>query len=164
MNDKSLIVAQSLINYGITKYDKFLFFSLNTLEYAIAQIALSYLGITFCPSTPLNKVFELTTIIEDFGATMIFTSVDNAKVVKEYFSNRMDLYNERVQKNLYSAIQRYIGDCDEQKKIDNFYNLMTRIIATPIANIFIGEVILRDFFYLFIYFFYFFFFKKFLNF
>ena len=78
---------------------------------------------------------------------VMFASIDgfgdpkhNAKVVKEYISNKLVLYTERMQKSLYSATQKYIGDSDEQIRISNFFNLMSKIISTPIANVFIGEV------------------------
>ncbi|GBC08858.1 hypothetical protein RclHR1_08430007 [Rhizophagus clarus] len=63
----------------------------------------------------------------------------NAKVVKEYISNKLSSYTERMQKSLYLATQKYIGDCDNGRTIYSFYHLMTKIISTPIANIFIGE-------------------------
>ena len=45
-----------------------------------------------------------------------------------------------MQKSLYLATQKYIGDCDEPKVIRNVYVMMTKIISNPIANILIGEV------------------------
>ncbi|CAB4392603.1 cytochrome P450 [Rhizophagus irregularis] len=63
----------------------------------------------------------------------------NAKVVREYISNKLGLYTERMQKSLYSATKKYIGDCDDDRTIYNFSYLMAKIISTPIANIFIGE-------------------------
>ncbi|RIA90939.1 cytochrome P450 [Glomus cerebriforme] len=90
----------------------------------------------------------------DFGAVFrkripgdaMFTNIDgfgdpkyNAKVVKEYISKNLGLYTERMQTCLNSATQKYIGDFDGQKNISNLYNMMTSIISTPIANVFIGE-------------------------
>ncbi|GBC31052.1 cytochrome P450 [Rhizophagus irregularis] len=62
-----------------------------------------------------------------------------SKVLKEYILNKMKFYNERMQNSLYSATQKQIGECDEPKVIYNIYKLMTKIISTPIANIFVGE-------------------------
>lgn len=70
----------------------------------------------------------------------------NAKVVKEYISNKLGLYTECMQKSLYSATQRYIG-CDDDRTIYNFSYVMPKIISTPIANIFIGEVSNIEFFF-----------------
>jgi hypothetical protein len=44
-----------------------------------------------------------------------------------------------MQKSLYSATNERIGDRDKQT-IYNLYYVMTKIIATPTANIIIGEV------------------------
>jgi hypothetical protein len=63
-----------------------------------------------------------------------------SKVLKDFILNKLKFYNERMQTSLYSAIQKHIDDCDEPKVIYNIYNMMTKIISTPIANIFIGEV------------------------
>ncbi|PKY43558.1 cytochrome P450 [Rhizophagus irregularis] len=62
-----------------------------------------------------------------------------SKVLKEYVLNKMKFYNERMQNSLYSATKKQIGECDEPKVIYNIYKLMTKIISTPIANIFVGE-------------------------
>jgi hypothetical protein len=64
----------------------------------------------------------------------------NAKVAKEYISNKLGLYTERMQQSLYSATLKYIGDCDDDRIVYNFFHVMAKIISTPIANIFIGEV------------------------
>ena len=64
----------------------------------------------------------------------------NAKVTKEYISNKLELYNERMQKCLHVANDKYIGDCSKPKVINHLFKTITRIISTPIANIFIGEV------------------------
>ena len=74
----------------------------------------------------------------------MFKNVDRSKIspvrdLKEYVLSKSGIYTERMQKSLYSATQKYIGDCDEQKII-YIKNIMTRIISTPIANIFVGEV------------------------
>jgi hypothetical protein len=65
---------------------------------------------------------------------------NSTKVLKEYVINKLRLYTERMQKSLNFATQKYIGDCDEPKVINNIYHVMTKIISNPIANIFIGEV------------------------
>jgi hypothetical protein len=64
------------------------------------------------------------------------------KLLKDYILCKLNFYSERMQKSLYSATQKHIdiGDHDEPKVINNMYQLMTKIISTPIANIFMGEV------------------------
>ncbi|CAB4377950.1 unnamed protein product [Rhizophagus irregularis] len=64
---------------------------------------------------------------------------NSTKVLKESIINKLKFYTGRMQKCLNLATQRYIGDCDEPKVIRNIYPLMTRIIANPIANMFVGE-------------------------
>ncbi|GBB95595.1 hypothetical protein RclHR1_25700003 [Rhizophagus clarus] len=66
--------------------------------------------------------------------------VYNVKIVKEFITNKLNLYNGRIQKAFYSATQRYIGDFDDKRTIRNLYNVMLKIVANPIANILIGEV------------------------
>ncbi|CAI2195925.1 18420_t:CDS:2, partial [Funneliformis geosporum] len=63
----------------------------------------------------------------------------NVMVVKDYISKRSELYNERMQKSLQLGIQRYIGECKEQKVQNHLFYLLTKVIAAPIANLFIGE-------------------------
>ncbi|GBB88899.1 hypothetical protein RclHR1_01550033 [Rhizophagus clarus] len=65
----------------------------------------------------------------------------NAKAVKEYISDKLGLYTKRMQKCLHSATQKYIGDGDDNGRatIYKIYNVMTKIISTPIADIFVGE-------------------------
>ena len=65
---------------------------------------------------------------------------NSAKVLKDSIMNKLRFYTERMQISLYSATQKYIGDCDEPKVIRNIYIMMTKIISHPIANIFVGEV------------------------
>ncbi|GBB96360.1 hypothetical protein RclHR1_27360001 [Rhizophagus clarus] len=65
--------------------------------------------------------------------------VYNVKIVKEFITNKLNLYNGRIQKAFYSATQRYIGDFDDKRTIRNLYNVMLKIVANPIANILIGE-------------------------
>jgi hypothetical protein len=62
------------------------------------------------------------------------------KEIKEFVFSKLGFYTERMQKSLNSATQKYLGDCEEPKTVYKIYNLMTKVIATPIANIFVGEV------------------------
>ncbi|GBB88266.1 hypothetical protein RclHR1_14800001 [Rhizophagus clarus] len=66
---------------------------------------------------------------------------NSTKVLKEYVINKLRTYTERMQKSLNLATRKYIGDCDEPKTIHNIYNIMTRIICIPIADIFVGQEI-----------------------
>jgi hypothetical protein len=74
------------------------------------------------------------------GDTIFLEEKHSARVVKENISNKLRLYTDRMQKCLHSATQKYIGDCDKRKVINNLYYLSTKIISTSIANIFVGEV------------------------
>ena len=49
------------------------------------------------------------------------TTKYNSKVTKEYISNKLELYNERMQKCLHSANDKYIGDCTKPKVINNLF-------------------------------------------
>ena len=69
-----------------------------------------------------------------------------SKEIKEYILNKLGIYTERMQTSLYSATQKHIGDCDEPKTIYSIHNVMTKVISTPIANIFVGEVSVKIFF------------------
>ena len=71
---------------------------------------------------------------------------DPLRIMKDHFLSKIGFYNERMQKSLYSATKKYIGDCDEPKTIYKTYHVMTKIISTPIANIFVGEVSIARYF------------------
>ncbi|CAB4441967.1 unnamed protein product [Rhizophagus irregularis] len=63
------------------------------------------------------------------------------KLLKDYIFCKLNFYSERMQKCLHSAIQKYIDTNvnDGPKVFNNMYLLMTKIISTPVSNIFIGE-------------------------
>ncbi|CAG8700253.1 3126_t:CDS:2, partial [Funneliformis mosseae] len=63
----------------------------------------------------------------------------NAFATKKYITNKLELYSERMQKSILSGIQRFIGECEEPTVLNNLYFLLTKLIAVPTANIFIGE-------------------------
>ncbi|PKB92226.1 hypothetical protein RhiirA5_445521, partial [Rhizophagus irregularis] len=93
-----------------------------------------------------DDVFDFSKAIERIfpGDVMLKTLerfTNTSKVLKEYVLNKMKFYNERMQNSLYSATKKQIGECDEPKVIYNIYNLITKIISAPIANIFVGEEI-----------------------
>lgn len=79
---------------------------------------------------------------------VMYTSIDNFGDLRFYgkmirgssISNKLNLYTERIQKSLYLATQKHIGDCNDQKVIYNIYSAITKIISASIANAFIGEV------------------------
>ncbi len=82
-----------------------------------------------------DKKFPVDALLKNLSG-----STSSMKLLKDYVLSKLKFYTRRTQTNLYSATQKHIGDCDEPKVIYNFYNTMTKIIATPVANIFIGEV------------------------
>ncbi|GBB99239.1 hypothetical protein RclHR1_03460008 [Rhizophagus clarus] len=86
-------------------------------------------------SVAFNKKFPGDLLLKNLGP------FDPTRLLKDHITCKLDLYSERMQKSLYSATQKYIdiGDHDGPKVFNNMYHLMTRIISTPIANIFIGE-------------------------
>ncbi|GET01140.1 cytochrome P450 [Rhizophagus clarus] len=65
--------------------------------------------------------------------------VYNVKIVKEFITKKLNLYNDRIQKTFYSATQKYIGGSDDKRTIYNLYIVMTKIVSFPISNILIGE-------------------------
>ena len=81
-----------------------------------------------------DRVLPTTIIYKTLGKSSI-----PVKEMKKYILNNLRSYSDHMQKCLYSVTQKHIGDCDKQI-IDNLYKFMTKIIANPIANLFIGEV------------------------
>jgi len=87
----------------------------------------------------VGKAFEKILPLDGmFKYVAKFTN--SIKVLKDCIISKLRFYTERMQTSLYSATQKYIGDCDEPKVIRNVYIMMTKIISHPIANIFVGEV------------------------
>jgi len=81
---------------------------------------------------------------------------ETAKAVKEYISDKIEIYTERMQKNIHLAIRKRIGECEEPKVFYNIYKHLTKIIAVPAAEIFIGKVSVVEKFFFFFFFFFFF--------
>ncbi|CAG8706070.1 16475_t:CDS:2, partial [Funneliformis mosseae] len=69
---------------------------------------------------------------------------ENSMMVKDHITKKLELYTERMQKSLHMGIQRNIGECEEPKVLNHLYYLLTKVIATPIANIFIGEEVAKS--------------------
>ncbi|GBB88509.1 hypothetical protein RclHR1_15020002 [Rhizophagus clarus] len=65
--------------------------------------------------------------------------IDPAILLKDYIFCKLSFYSERMQKSLYSATQKHFNIGDQPKVFDNLYHIMTEVISSPIANIFIGE-------------------------
>ena len=93
---------------------------------------------TFDFGKAIERLLPLDIMLKHTGE--FIKSTNSAKVLKDYVVNKLRFYTERMQISLYSATQKYIGDCDEPKVIRNVYITMTKIISHPIANIFVGEV------------------------
>ncbi|RIA93394.1 cytochrome P450 [Glomus cerebriforme] len=81
-----------------------------------------------------NKVFPGDVLLSHLGEFK-----NSTKVLKDYILSKLKFYTKRMQTSLLLATQKRIGNCDEPKAFNNLYHLMTRIISTPIANLFIGE-------------------------
>ncbi|CAI2184278.1 18230_t:CDS:2 [Funneliformis geosporum] len=86
-------------------------------------------GIVAVRKLPIDAMF-----VNGFGDSRY-----NIMAVKEYISKKLELYTERMQESLHLSIQRYIGKCEEPKVHDHLYKFLSKVIAAPIANIFIGE-------------------------
>ncbi|CAB4438122.1 unnamed protein product [Rhizophagus irregularis] len=110
--------------------------------------------ITFVGKEYTHEVLSRSDVF-DFGVLfrkmipgdVMYTSIDNFGDLRSYgkmirgssISNKLNLYTERIQKSLYLATQKHIGDCNDQKVIYNIYSAITKIISASIANVFIGE-------------------------
>ncbi|CAG8470419.1 2523_t:CDS:10 [Gigaspora margarita] len=68
-----------------------------------------------------------------------------ARVVHEQVSGKVSVYTSRMQKELLSGIEKFIGDCkvyelfSEPKAIRNLREVAAQIIAKPVANVMLGE-------------------------
>ncbi|GBC24073.2 cytochrome P450 [Rhizophagus irregularis DAOM 181602=DAOM 197198] len=61
------------------------------------------------------------------------------KTLKDTIFSKLKLYSDRMQKRVYLSTQKHFGDCDESKIFYNLFEIVTKIISDPIANIIIGE-------------------------
>jgi len=82
-----------------------------------------------------NRIFPGDVILKSLSKY----STSTTKTLKDYVLSKLKFYSERMQRSLSSATQKHLGDGDEPKVHHNLYKLMTKIISTPIANIFVGE-------------------------
>ncbi|RIB07466.1 cytochrome P450 [Gigaspora rosea] len=83
------------------------------------------------------KIFPAADIFKPFFEDLSVVSL--ARVVREQVSGKMNIYASRMQKELLSGIEEYIGNCKEPKVIKNIREMTARIIAKPVANIVLGE-------------------------
>ncbi|CAG8505618.1 14678_t:CDS:10, partial [Dentiscutata heterogama] len=63
----------------------------------------------------------------------------NAKIVRDNVAGKLKHLISRLQKNIITAIDLYIGECVEPKVIREPIKTLTDIIAMPVANIVVGE-------------------------
>ncbi|RIB10312.1 cytochrome P450 [Gigaspora rosea] len=93
------------------------------------------------------EFYRLTFPIADvFRKFTDSTPAHLARVVHEQISGKLNIYTPRMQKELVSGIEKFIGDCKERKVIRNIQVMLSRIIAKPVANVILGEDDLLDFF------------------
>ncbi|CAG8476632.1 20469_t:CDS:10 [Gigaspora margarita] len=90
----------------------------------------------FDHSAGVNKTFPFTDIFEKFTDTKSSYMV---RVVHEQVSGKISVYTSRMQKELVSGIEKFIGDCKEPKVIGNIQETLSRIVAKPVADVLLGE-------------------------
>jgi long-subunit acyl-CoA synthetase (AMP-forming) len=78
----------ALINRGITKSDKILNFSQNSIQSYVLLFASYFLSLTLVPFVPTIASYELKKDIESLESIIIFTSVENTKNVNEIIENK----------------------------------------------------------------------------
>ncbi|GES74479.1 cytochrome P450 [Rhizophagus clarus] len=62
-----------------------------------------------------------------------------ATLLKDHVFYKLSSYSERMQKSLYSTAQKHFNISDQPKVFDNLYHIMTKIVSSTIANVYIGE-------------------------
>ncbi len=77
-------VAVALINRGITKSDKILLFSPNSIQSSVLLFASYFLGLTLVPFVPTIASYELKKDIESLESIIIFTSVEIIENKEKY--------------------------------------------------------------------------------
>jgi len=100
----------------------------HTQEVLLSRDGVFNFAIEFNKAFPGDVLFKMDII------------TNTSKILKNYVLNKLKIYTGRMQTSLNLTTQKYLGDCGEPKVHHNLYELMTKIIATPIANILIGEV------------------------
>ncbi|CAG8691335.1 374_t:CDS:10 [Gigaspora margarita] len=84
----------------------------------------------------INKTFPIADVFRKFTDC---TVAHFARVVHEQISGKLNVYTPRMQKELVSGIEKFIGDCKEPKVIRNIQEMLSLIIAKPVANVILGE-------------------------
>ncbi|CAG8476605.1 20467_t:CDS:10 [Gigaspora margarita] len=87
-------------------------------------------------NTGVNKTFPFIDMFKQFTD---FKPSYMARVVHEHVSGKISVYTSRMQKELVSEIEKFIGDCKEPKFVGNIQETLSRIIAKPVANVLLGE-------------------------
>ncbi|RIB23035.1 cytochrome P450 [Gigaspora rosea] len=90
----------------------------------------------FDHSVGVNKTFPFIDIFKKFTD---FKSSFMSRVVHEQISGKISVYTSRMQKELVSGIENFIGDCKEPKVIGKIQETLSRIVAKPVVNILLGE-------------------------
>lgn len=91
-----------------------------------------------------NKRFPIDVLCPD----LLKVSPVAPKTLKDTIFRKLKLYSDRMQKRVYLSTQKHFGDCDESKIFYNLFEIVTKIISDPIANIIIGEVSIDTFFFM----------------
>ncbi|CAG8751232.1 25431_t:CDS:2, partial [Gigaspora rosea] len=90
----------------------------------------------FDHSLGINKTFPFVAIFKKFADP---ERSYMSRVVHEQISGKISVYTSRIQKELVSGIENFIGDCKEPKVIGKIQETMSRIVAKPVVNVFLGE-------------------------
>ncbi|CAG8618412.1 1599_t:CDS:2, partial [Racocetra fulgida] len=67
-----------------------------------------------------------------------------SKVVRDELSNDLEQYTNRIQDALKKAINRFIGECKDQKCIKSPQQFLLQIVAIPAVSVIIGEDLSND--------------------
>ncbi|CAB4492419.1 cytochrome P450 [Rhizophagus irregularis] len=67
------------------------------------------------------------------------SNIFHAKTAREQVSGKLALNTNIVQKYLMKGMDKWIGDCNDPKIIDNTWLTLNNIVALSITNIFAGE-------------------------
>ncbi|CAG8529729.1 26140_t:CDS:10 [Gigaspora margarita] len=84
----------------------------------------------------INKTFPIANVFRKFTDC---STEHLARVVHEQISGKLNVYTPRMQKELVSGIEIFIGDCKEPKVIGNIQEMLSQMIAKPVANVILGE-------------------------
>ncbi|RIB03931.1 cytochrome P450 [Gigaspora rosea] len=136
LNDSEKFLKECKEKYG-EPFSLYVFGSVRTFTGADSTPEVLRHSVVFDFNVGVNKIFPVTDVFKQYLKDHSISHL--ARVVHEQVSGKISVYTSRMQKELLSGIENFIGDCKEPKTIRNLREVAAKIIAKPVANVMLGE-------------------------